>query len=342
MIELHDVSKRYGRVEAVSGVELTINPGLVTGLLGPNGAGKTTLMRMITGYLSPTAGRISVCGHDTVTASGAARRCIGYLPDAAPAYGEMRVDGYLRFRAGLCGVARGQQNAVVEKALSQCWLSEVRKRRVGELSRGYRQRVGLAAAVLHGPAVLVLDEPTTGLDPGQIREMRGLIRELARPGEGVPAGRVVLLSSHIMAEVEATCDRVVIVHRGRVKAAGTPAELVGGAGSVGRYVLEVVLERNGTISEQEDGLVGVVRGRLLGAGGAVGGAAGGVAGVRRVTVIGAGDRRLKVEVESEAGADDLREAMARALHGAGVVVTELVRERASLEQVFLNAISEAA
>ncbi|MFT3685662.1 MAG: ATP-binding cassette domain-containing protein [Phycisphaerales bacterium] len=208
MVELSGVTKDYGRFRAVSDVSLSIQPGQVTGLLGPNGAGKSTIIRMITCLLAPTAGVVRVCGFDTVTQSAQARASIGYLPEFAPLYPEMTAVGYLRFRAGLCGLKGREATAAVEGALERCWLADVASKRISAMSKGYRQRVGLAGAILHDPKVLVLDEPTTGLDPTQIRETRALLKQLA-------VGRVLLLSSHILPEVEASCDRILILRGGR-------------------------------------------------------------------------------------------------------------------------------
>ncbi len=191
------------------------------GLLGPNGAGKTTTLRMITGYLPPSAGAVSVCGHDSVTDSMNARRSLGYLPEAAPLYPEMRVRDYLVYRAKLFGMPRGGRAAAIGRVIDKCWLGEVSQRRIGQLSKGYKQRVGLAGAMIHDPPVLVLDEPTSGLDPAQIRETRSLIRDLSHK-------RTVIVSSHILPEVEKTCDRVVIIARGRLRADGAPADLLAG------------------------------------------------------------------------------------------------------------------
>ncbi|MBX3385148.1 MAG: ATP-binding cassette domain-containing protein [Phycisphaeraceae bacterium] len=219
MIEATEVHKYYGRFEAVRSLSFRISTGEVVGLLGPNGAGKTTSIRMITGYLPPSSGRIAVCGKDTISHTLAARQNIGYLPESNPLYPEMRVRDYLTFRARLHGVRASKRQSAIAKTLDRCWLSDVSRKRIGYLSKGYRQRVGLAAALIHNPPVLVLDEPSSGLDPTQILETRRLIRELAKD-------RTVLVSSHVLPEVERTCDRVIIMARGRVRADGHPARLL--------------------------------------------------------------------------------------------------------------------
>lgn len=303
MIEVEHVSKWYGSVHAVRDLSTRIQPGVVTGLLGPNGAGKTTLIRMITGYLAPTEGRVRVMGHDTVDASDKARAAIGYLPESAPLYPEMSVEGYLLFRARTFGVASRERTPAIERALERCWLTEMRRRRIGALSKGYRQRVGLAAAILHNPAVLILDEPTSGLDPTQIRAMRDLIRSLAQ-------GRTVLLSSHILPEVEMTCDRVLIVAGGRLRADGAPAELL--ASAKGSVVIGV--------APSSADAAAVWRG---------------VMGVERVEAIGPARWRLW----ARDGADPpSREHLARAAAHAGITIIELTPERDSLEQVFMRVI----
>lgn len=224
MIEVDRVSKQFGHFAAVRDVSLCVHPGVVTGLLGPNGAGKTTLIRMMTSFLTPTRGHIRVCGFDAIENAGDARRCIGYLPESAPLYPEMRVREFLLYRARLFGVDRHARSPAVDGAMASCAITDMAARRIGHLSKGYRQRVGLAAAVLHDPAVLILDEPSSGLDPTQIRELRSLIRQLAHGG---PTGqRVVLLSSHYLPEVQQTCDRIAIIARGQLRADGTPDALL--------------------------------------------------------------------------------------------------------------------
>jgi ABC-2 type transport system ATP-binding protein len=211
MIEARGLSKRYGDLVAVDEVSFQIGRGEVVGFLGPNGAGKTTTMRMLTGFLPPSDGTALIDGHDVFGEAQAARRAVGYLPETPPLYPEMDVSGYLRYVATIRDVPRAQRRAAVDRAIERCGLAEVRRRVVGSLSKGFRQRVGLAGAIVHSPPVLILDEPTVGLDPIQIREIRSLIKELAR-GEGEHA---VILSTHILAEVEAICGRVILIHRGR-------------------------------------------------------------------------------------------------------------------------------
>lgn len=219
MIEARNLHKSFGRVHALSGVSFDVPPGRVTGLLGANGAGKSTTIRIITGYTAPDAGWVRVKGIDASRDPIRVRQHIGYLPESAPTYGEMPLEALLRFRASLHGLRGKDRARAVDRAIDTCMLQTVRRRRVGNLSKGFKQRVGLATAILHDPAVLVLDEPSNGLDPGQITETRSLIRRLAE-------GRTVLVSSHILPEIERTCDRVVILARGGLCAEGPLEELL--------------------------------------------------------------------------------------------------------------------
>jgi len=224
MIEARGLSKRYGDLVAVDGVSFQVGPGEVVGFLGPNGAGKTTTMRMLTGFMPPTDGTALIDGHDVFADAQAARRAVGYLPEMPPLYPEMDVQGYLRYVATIHDVPRSERRAAVDRALERCGLTDVRRRLIGALSKGYRQRVGLAGAIVHAPPVLILDEPTVGLDPIQIQEIRSLIKALAS-GEGEHA---VILSTHILAEVEAICGRVILIHRGRKVQDAPLSELTAG------------------------------------------------------------------------------------------------------------------
>jgi len=218
MIEVSHLTKQYpGRV-AVDDVSFTVNPGEIVGFLGPNGAGKSTTMRILSGYLPATGGTVRVAGHDVAAAPLEVRRHIGYLPESCPLYGEMRVDEYLRFRARLKGVPRGKLKTRLAAVKEQCAITDVGHRIIGQLSKGYRQRVGLAESLVHEPDLLILDEPTIGLDPHQIRLVRALITSLAER-------HTILLSTHILSEVEMTCRRVLIINKGRIVASDTPDRL---------------------------------------------------------------------------------------------------------------------
>lgn len=208
-IAVHDVEKRFGEQRALKGVTLQLEKGEVVGLLGPNGAGKSTLMRLVTGYLPPTSGRIEVCGFDVMEEPLETKRRVGYLPEHNPLHEEMYVREYLRFVAGVHGVAN--RNERVDAVLAEVGLTPEVHKQIGQLSKGYRQRVGLAQALIHDPEVLILDEPTSGLDPNQLVDIRTLIRRLGQD-------RTVILSTHIMQEVEAMCDRVVLIRLGEIVA----------------------------------------------------------------------------------------------------------------------------
>ena len=225
MIEVRNLSKRYGEVVAVDDVSFSVKRGEVVGFLGPNGAGKTTTMRMLTGFLPPTDGTVAVAGHDIFEHALEARRAIGYLPETPPLYPEMNVVDYLGYVATIKDVPRRMRLAAVDRAVERCGLTEQRRHVIGRLSKGFRQRVGLAQAIVHEPPVLVFDEPTVGLDPIQIGEIRGLISELAG-GEG-DAQHTIVLSSHVLAEVEAICLRVVMINEGRKVVDAPIAELTG-------------------------------------------------------------------------------------------------------------------
>lgn len=232
MIEAVNLSKHYAGVVAVHDISFSVNPGEIVGFLGPNGAGKTTTLRILAGFLPASGGDVRVAGLDVFTHSREVRRRIGYLPENCPLYLDMRVDEYLTYRARLKGVARGDVRGAVADAAARCGLSDVRRRIIGQLSKGFRQRVGLADAILHRPGLLILDEPTVGLDPNQVLQVRELIRELGKT-------TTILLSTHQLSEVEATCARVILVSGGRIVASDTLEGLrLRGGGGV-RAVVEV-------------------------------------------------------------------------------------------------------
>ena len=218
MIAVENLSKRYAGGEAVKGISFTVEKGEIVGFLGPNGAGKSTTMRMLTGYLPATDGKIEIAGAKLPEQSLQVRQRIGYMPENVPLYPEMRVEEFLEYRGRLKRVTRGEISHRVGLALDQCGLSDVRKKIIGSLSKGYRQRVGLADALVHNPRLLILDEPTAGLDPHQIRSFRELIKELGKD-------RTILLSTHILSEVEMVCGRAIIINKGKIEASDTLANL---------------------------------------------------------------------------------------------------------------------
>lgn len=232
MIEVNQLTKRYARHEAVRGINFSVARGEIVGFLGPNGAGKTTTLRMLTGYLPPTSGTAKIAGYDIFRESIEARRKIGYMPENVPLYEDMRVREYLKFRANLKGLSNSDTRRRVGDVLDTCGLGNVSRKMIKTLSKGYRQRVGLADALVHDPELLILDEPTNGLDPNQIRQIRELIRQLGQ-------SHTVLISTHILSEVEMTCNRVIIIDGGQIKAADTPANLIAEMRAAGRIQVEI-------------------------------------------------------------------------------------------------------
>jgi len=218
MIKAEHLSKRYESVAAVDDVTFEVRPGEVLGFLGPNGAGKTTTMRMLAGFVTPTAGKASICGHDVETEPLAAKEQLGYLPEGAPNYGEMRVRGFLDFIADLRRLEGSRRRARLDYVIGRLQLASVLEQSIETLSKGFRRRVGLAQAIIHDPPVLVLDEPTDGLDPNQKFEVRALINQMARD-------KIIVISTHILEEVDAVCNRAIIIARGRIVADDTPLKL---------------------------------------------------------------------------------------------------------------------
>jgi ABC-2 type transport system ATP-binding protein len=251
MITVRDLTKRFSSQVAVQDVSFQVGRGEIVGFLGPNGAGKTTTMRMLTGFMPPTAGRIEIAGHDVFRESIAARRKIGYMPENVPLYGDMRVREYLKFRAKLKGLSGREARARIAEVVDTCGLGDVRRKMIKVLSKGYRQRVGLADALVHDPELLILDEPTNGLDPNQIRQIRELIRQLGEK-------HTILLSTHILSEVEMVCGRVIIIDNGKLRAEDTPGNLVSDMRAAGKVKLEVRADP-GSVVEMISALAAVKR-----------------------------------------------------------------------------------
>ncbi len=308
MLEVQGLSKSFYGTLAVDDVSFKVESGEILGFLGPNGAGKTTTMRMITGFLPPTAGRIRIDDVDIADEPLRVKSQIGYLPETLALYPEMRVREYVRFRAELCGVARKDLKSRVDEAIEKCFVAEVANKPIGNLSKGYRQRTGLAGALVHKPKALVLDEPTVGLDPRQIVKVRELIRDLKKD-------HTILLSTHILPEVELVCDRVVIIDRGKIVATGTPDML--------RQQMA-----------QTPGLIVSLKGELTEADAVLRQ----VPGVTRVARIGAGgETRVVMETARDT---DVREAVFREVVTRGWTLLEMTPRQASLEDIFLRAVED--
>jgi ABC-2 type transport system ATP-binding protein len=305
MIEVQNLTKRYGRTTAVDGVSFTVQKGEILGFLGPNGAGKTTTMRVLTGYLPATEGSARVAGYDVFAQPLEVKRRVGYLPETPPLYPDMDVTSFLDFCASIKGVSAASRRPKIDEAVEKTRLTEVRTKLIGRLSKGFRQRVGLAQTLLHDPDVLILDEPTAGLDPKQIIETRELIKALG--GE-----HTVVLSTHILPEVSVTCGRVVIINKGRVVAEDTPENLTHRLRGAGTVRVEV----RGPQGPAFDALRTVP-------------------GLLAVHPRGAEPGTAAFEVETEPGRD-LRAELARAVVGAGVDLLGLAPVGMSLEEIFLH------
>ena len=309
MIEVEHLTKRYGPVTAVDDISFSVQRGEILGFLGPNGAGKTTTMRVLTGYMPPTDGKAVVAGYDVFEQPIEAKRRTGYLPETPPLYPDMTVRDYLSFVARIKGVPRGERTARVNEMMEKTRVSDVADRHCGKLSKGYRQRVGLAQALMHNPDVLILDEPTAGLDPKQIIETRQLIKALA-------GDHTIILSTHILPEVSQTCQRVVIINRGKVVAVDTPDNLTSR------------LRGSETMYLQVDA-----------AGADVASVLQRVSGVTRVAITDTKQQIVGYEVDSETGRDVRRE-LAAAIVGRGWGLLEMRPMRLSLEEIFLHVTTE--
>ena len=310
MIQVEHLTKRYGSHLAVDDISFEVEEGIVYGLLGPNGAGKSTTMNILTGYLSATSGTVSIDGHDILKEASAAKACVGYLPEQPPLYVDMTPREYLMFVAELKKVKRADRAAQVEQAMDRTGLAEMEYRLIKNLSKGYRQRVGLAAALLGSPKVIILDEPTVGLDPAQVIEIRSLIKELGKD-------HTVILSSHILSEVSTLCDKVLIIAKGKLVAQGTPEELA------------QRLTAGSSLNITALGEADAVMNALLT-----------VPGVSEVQITGQQNGETSATVQVPQG-EDLRAAVSAALAAAGCPVLGLTTASMSLEDVFLQLTAQA-
>ncbi len=311
MIEVQHLTKRYGRVTAVDDVSFRVERGEILGFLGPNGAGKTTTMRVLTGYMPATEGRTLVAGFDVFEQPIEAKRRTGYLPETPPLYPEMTVREYLTFVARIKAVPAAERSRRVATVMERTRVNDVADRHCGKLSKGYRQRVGLAQALIHNPDVLILDEPTAGLDPKQIIETRQLIKNLA-------GDHTIILSTHILPEVSQTCERVVIINKGKVVAVDTPANLT--SRLRGSETMYLQIDAGGAAAEVELAQV---------------------PGVTKVVDADRHDGLVGYEVDSERGRD-VRRDLAQAIVGRGWGLLELRPTRMSLEEIFLSLTTEEA
>lgn len=305
MIRVKNVNKKYGEFQALEDVSFEIKKGEIVGLLGPNGAGKTTTMKILTCFMAPTSGEVVVDGHDVTDESLIVRKKIGYLPESAPLYMDMNVYEYLDYAADMLNVTKKKKLQKMKKAIQECGLEEEIYTNIGELSKGYRQRVGLAQALIHEPEILILDEPTSGLDPNQIIEIRKLIKKIGEK-------KTVILSTHILSEVEATCNRVLIINKGNIVASGTPDELRNKA--EGKSLLHIKVESMSKktvvdILSKLDGIEAIHDGSTLEKGAVA----------------------LKIESSEE---QDMRKIINHHLINNGLDLLEMTKEEVSLENIF--------
>jgi ABC-2 type transport system ATP-binding protein len=311
VIEVQGLTKRYGRTIAVDNLNFTVQKGEILGFLGPNGAGKTTTMRVLTGFLPPTEGKVIVAGYDVSESPLEVKKRVGYLPETPPLYTDMRVDEMLMFAGRLKGVAKSDLKSRLDLVAEKAAITDVLKKIVGHLSKGYRQRVGLAAALIHDPEVLVLDEPTAGLDPRQIIEVRRLIQNLA-------GAHTIILSTHILPEAANTCNRVMIINQGKLVAEDTPENL--NARLQGTETMKLIVE--GPESQIRESLERIE-------------------GVSRVNTIPVSEGRVEVSVNMHPGADTRRE-LAHAVVSSGWGLLQLSPAGLSLEEIFLKLTTREA
>jgi ABC-2 type transport system ATP-binding protein len=304
MIKVEQLTKKYAGVTGIDQISFEVGKGEIVGFLGPNGAGKTTTMRILASYMPASSGRATVAGFDVFSDSLKARRHLGYLPENVPLYHDMRVNEYLRYRGALKGLAGKRLKNRLGTIRELCGLREVGRKKIAGLSKGFRQRVGLAEAMIHEPDLLILDEPTIGLDPNQIRQVRELIKSLGDR-------HTILLSTHILSEVEATCSRVIIINRGRIEASDTPDNLVNQLRTSGLLRLEVKCGPENPVTYLSE-----------------------LSGVREVRAISDGEWRC-FEIRIEANSDP-REQIFQLAVGRNWVIRELSKERATLEDAFVE------
>ena len=309
MIEVKNLSKKFGNIVAVNGVSFTVNKGEVVGLLGPNGAGKTTTMRIVTCYLPATSGTALVAGFDVFENSLEVRKRVGYLPENAPLYLDMPVLDFLQFISAIRGIPKQETKSRIRKMVEVCGLESVINRDIGELSKGFRQRVGLAQSLIHDPEILILDEPTVGLDPTQIIEIRELIKEIGKE-------KTIILSSHILPEVSATCNRIIIIHKGEIVGSGTPDEMA--RSSKKSEIIHITIK--GLLEDIQRQLNEIPE-------------------VKEFKVVNRDDGVNSFEIKSELGVD-LSEKLFFMVVNNRWILTELKKEIVNLEDIFLKLTTE--
>ena len=312
LVETRDLVKRFGSLTAVDQISFSVERGEVVGFLGPNGAGKSTAMKIISGFMQPTSGRAWIDGHDSHTDPISARRRLGYLPEGAPAYGDMTVGAFLEFVAGMHGMTRANANAQLAELVDRVHLADVWNQRIESLSKGFKRRVGIAQALVHDPEALILDEPTDGLDPIQKYEMRDLIRSIAPQ-------KAIIISTHILEEVEAVCTRAIIIAKGRMLVDATPAELLARTPSNGTLALALA-------TADSQGAIDILSKHP---------GVGWVDGVQRVN----GVTRLAIRTaKTHPSADEITKLFSR----SNIAVTEFYKERATLDDVFRQITNHGA
>ena len=309
MIRVENLTKYYGNLRGVTDISFQVEEGEVLGFLGPNGAGKSTTMRILTGYMPPNSGSAWVVGINVSESPLEAQKNMGYLPENNPLYGEMTVTAYLNFVASMKGMSGAEKSAGIQRVVGSCGLDDVANRLIGNLSKGYRQRVGLAQAMVNDPAVLILDEPTSGLDPAQIVEIRNLISELK-------GNRTLILSTHILPEVNMVCDRVVIIHQGRVAAEGALDALAAN------------LQTDSTIRVSATGLTNALSDKMKA-----------VPGVKRIELLGTSTGEEAHFEVSTKGGEDVRSDLVAAVSAAEGKLTEIRQVRLTLEDLFVRIVS---
>ena len=305
MIRIEDLSKNYGSVQAVNSISFSLNDGEIVGFLGANGAGKSTTLKMITGYLTPSAGNVYVGDKNIIDDCLDIQKSIGYLPELNPLYTEMKVHEYLKFHASIRGIEGTDFNNALKKVVADCGLQGVVHRTVGNCSKGYKQRIGLAAAMIHDPKILILDEPVTGLDPNQIVEIRGLIKKLGKE-------KLVLMSSHILQEIQATVDRIIIIDKGNIVADGTSEELISDSQGKTQLHLDVINAEENDIQDMKAVIPSV--------------------GVKTIKKL---EESVNITLEYQNTSDPRKDIFNYAVE-KGWILTEMTLTRKNLEDIFRN------